>query len=91
MKFTVGIYEIEISAKTNGARAEFNDQDTMSFMNQLSMWMDDAARYKNFESRGDRFDFTPAERDVSKRCAGLLKDESTKIFEQLLAYGCYNR
>ena len=89
MKFTVDGYEIEIKAKGSGDK-RFSKRATMDFLNLVSIWMDEAVKYKNFERRDDNVAFTDAQRETSKRCASYLKAASNDLYDQLDAYGCYD-
>lgn len=92
MKFIVDGYIIEVKAKRI-SESRCSKDATMGFMNTVSIWMDDSARYDAFENKNDShwYDDKPDAIEVSKRCAEYLRRESNKLYEQLKDYGCYDK
>lgn len=94
MRFIVGDYEIEVKAKSKYSKASrFSKEETMNFLNNVCIWMDEAAKYKNFENKNDSGYYTdkPEAIETSKACAGYLKRESDELFDQLKEAGAYDR
>lgn len=89
MKFTVNGYEIDIKVK-RGGDSRYNKDRTLSFMNEMAIWMGQAASYKNFERRDDRVPWTDSERETSKRCAEYLNEAWRDLYHQLEEYGAYD-
>ena len=91
MRFTVDGYEIEIKAKDIGDK-RFSKEDTLYFMNQLSIWMAESAHYTAFEHRNDNgfYDSDTEAVEIGKRCGERLKEASYDIHDQLDALGFYD-
>lgn len=91
MKFTVANYEIEIKAKTAGDK-RYSKEETMYFMNQLSIWMSESGYYTAFEHRNDDgfYDGDTEAVEIGKLCGERLKDASFDIHDQLDALGFYD-
>ena len=75
MKFNAMSFEIEIAAKKEWHDSA-SDQDTMSFMNALSVVLGGAAELH---------------RDTNQAAFNLYKADSNEVYRQLRELGFYNR
>lgn len=91
MNFVVDGYEVEIKARRVYEKRN-NKDAALGFMNSVSTWMHEAARYTAFEHRNDDgfYDGDDEAIEIGKRCGEYLKASSRDLYDQLDAYGCYD-
>lgn len=94
MRFEFNGFEIEVKAKnTIRGQKRFNKDATMTFMNEVCIWMNESAQYTGFEHRNDGgyYDDKPDAIETGKAVMKNQQGEATRLYNQLKEYGCYDR
>lgn len=81
MKIIIGNYDVEISAKLS-FRARSSKQDTLNFLNYLSLIFDDASEFQKVQN-GNPYSYACA-------CAKESKQISKDLFEFCKEQGLYD-
>lgn len=85
MHFTIKGYEVDIRA-TNCVDRDI-EESTMGFLNDVCIWMEEAAKYNSYRNIGD--DYPSLDKELAIRCADYLSEASDDLYRQLKDAGCY--
>lgn len=81
MKFNLNGYEVEIKAKrTWMGNGRYNKADTMSFMNELAIYLGDYADYVYKDETQAKYNYVRGE---------ICKEMGNAIYNTLEENGCY--